>query len=1102
MSPELASAEAIARLVEIGVLPPGSRLEDAHVDHRLLTASLELPRPWVREGLSESSVEAVVAALLPVAAHFGASGVWAQARHPDTGEWTPLAALAPAIEPPPTKPGELNLGLGKSTPHLNAAWVGATSPAWGQGALSGKVVYVSQAHGFTWNTTLDRWATQRGNTHDIVEDLVNAEGINHFLVHYLRNAGATVFTVREHDTQPQMVIVDNDGPTSETETSGAWAQEVGGFDPSLSPYSGDVNPFGSGTSRLAQTVSGAPTATFTWFADIPADGNYNVYVSYTQAPGRASDAHFEVLHPGGSTHVRVDQRRHGKTWVFLGRFWFAAQGTGSQQARVMLHNDSAGGAGSTVSADAVRFGGGMGDTLRGDGTGIADSPTSNRPRWEECARYYTQFQGAPPSVFNYADSDHQDDVSARSRYAAWQNEVGEDAVYLSWHTNAPSPAVGTSSFIYGPNAPNGDFDFAGTEGSIELQSATHGEVISDIRAAFDPDWKDRGKFTAWFGEVNPKHNPEMPSVLFELAFHDTASDAAWLKQPRFRQVAARAMAQGIVKYFANRDGIPPLLAPEPPGDVRAIATSAHAIQLRWSPSPTDGAGLVGDKATGYRVYRSTNGKAWDDGTAVLGTEVELSAEPGVPAFFRVTGTNAGGESLPSSVVAAVTHCSGPRALIVLGFTRFDDKGLIWENLEPWSLGELLRFVPERLNSFDYVREHGEALLDNSAAFDSAEAGAVAVGAVDLTKYDWVVWSLGEESTADTTFSANEQAALRAYVEAGGRVFASGSEIAWDLGAKGSAADKAFLADVFGAGYAADDAGTYSVGGGAPSFANLGSFAFTDGDSDGYDVGFPDVLLPISPAEPLLEYQNGKVAAVGAEHTAGGASVLMGFPFEAVRPTAARAALMEAVIAQLDVVSPAEPWMGCAPESGEDAGGEEGSAGESTTEGEDAEPEEEGDASPGEDAEGAGQESDEAQEGTEDGDETAENADSGGEDESTDEQGAPTDDSADDESNEAAADEGQGNDGEQAESPDEPQDGGGTDEGLAEGEWTEAGGPPGGLPAAPGGTSSAAPSGNSGGCNEAGGGAGLAALIWLAVSALWSMGERRIGRRRERLARPT
>ena len=46
----------------------------------------------------------------------------------------------------------------------------------------------------------------------------------------------------------------------------------------------------------------------------------------------------------------------------------------------------------------------------------------------------------------------------------------------------------------------------------------------------------------------------MPSVLVELAFHDNETDTNHLKNPIFRQDAARAMTKAIVRYFAERDG--------------------------------------------------------------------------------------------------------------------------------------------------------------------------------------------------------------------------------------------------------------------------------------------------------------------------------------------------------------------------------------------------------------------------------------------------------------------------------------------------------------------------------------------------------------------
>src|SRR5688500_4717330 len=42
-----------------------------------------------------------------------------------------------------------------------------------QGALTGKTVYLSAGHGWTWVASLASWRTQRGTTHGIVEDLVS-----------------------------------------------------------------------------------------------------------------------------------------------------------------------------------------------------------------------------------------------------------------------------------------------------------------------------------------------------------------------------------------------------------------------------------------------------------------------------------------------------------------------------------------------------------------------------------------------------------------------------------------------------------------------------------------------------------------------------------------------------------------------------------------------------------------------------------------------------------------------------------------------------------------------------------------------------------------
>src|SRR5207253_3678514 len=117
--------------------------------------------------------------------------------------------------------------------------------------------------------------------------------------------------------------------------------------------------------------------------------------------------------------------------------------------------------------------------------------------------------GAPSSVYAWTDGDFDADVSTRSRFAAWEHEAGEDAIYIAWHSNAPNPRLGTSSYTYGSSPPPGALsNFSGSAGSRELQDAVHGEIGDDLRAGLYPDWTDQRRFTAYFGEVNAGPNAE------------------------------------------------------------------------------------------------------------------------------------------------------------------------------------------------------------------------------------------------------------------------------------------------------------------------------------------------------------------------------------------------------------------------------------------------------------------------------------------------------------------------------------------------------------------------------------------------------------------
>jgi N-acetylmuramoyl-L-alanine amidase len=809
------------------------------------------------------------------------------------GVWVPMPALLPEAPPIPRKSNELREAMRSS--------VVTSAGARRTGALAGKVVYVSAGHGFTWDPGLERWTTQRGNTHDIVEDLVSAETINQLLTTYLENAGAMVFTMRERDMNPEMVIVDaGAGGQGSASGTGSYREEgaftdstSGGFRLGLAPYKDGENPFEGGSSRVAATSTTA-TATATFSFSVEETGDFRVYAAWVAGGNRASDARYAVRHAGGVSRFEVDQRRHGGTWMSLGRFHFKA---GETYAVEVANASSV--PGTFVSVDAIRVGGGMGDAARGNGSGPATSPLSGRPRWEENARYHIQFSGAPTSVYDYTGDERNDDVGSRSRYAAWQNEEGEDAVYVSWHTNAPAPGVGTSTFVYGPNPPDGTFDFTGAPGSDALGRLLHDEVVNDMRAAIDPEWRNRGFYTAYFGELRKSNNPEMPSVLCEVAFHSTDTDADRLKQPKVRAVAARAFYQSIAKYFATRDGEDVVLLPEPPQKVK-LSVDGPIGTLVWEPPAVDTKDLGGDAATGYRVYRSPDGRAFDDGVEVRTTTYSVDGlEPGVPVYFRVTAFNDGGESMPSPVLVASPACSGrPEALLVHGFYRLDATSAPREDLSVFGLGTVVRVRLDEMNRFDALIGHAEAFARAGIAFESSEATAIT--SIDPA-YRLVDWVLGEESTADETFSSAEQAAVTNWLGLGDRTFmTSGAELAWDLGETGTPEDEAFLARL-GATYASDDAGTYAL------LAEDLDLELDDGSLGTYDVAFPDVLAPVPSAEPILSYAGGATAGVRYA-SAGSVALTFGVPLESLFPIESRASLVASLTSSVDVAR--VPANGC------------------------------------------------------------------------------------------------------------------------------------------------------------------------------------------------
>lgn len=726
----------------------------------------------------------------------------------------------------------------------------ASHPGRADGPLSGRSIYLSQCHGLIWYDSLGRFSTQRPNLFSTIEDLHNPEAMSQYLTAYLENAGASTFTVKERDPNPVTLIVDNDDRTDAYEEIGeGFTSHPRGWRTPSEPLTYGQNPFDNGTSRRMPAAGGG-IARFT--IDPPTTGPQAIYLSWVSGSDHASDAHVRITHKGGVIDRTFDQRVHGSTWQFLETLWL----TEGEPITVELIGDSRE-QGRFLSIDAVRVGGGLSKVSR-------FGQTTGRPRWEEGAILATQYNGAPRSVYDpFNTGNNGNDVAARSRWASWESPTGEDALYLSWHSNASAAgnARGTVTYIYEGNAgPR-------VTGSYALAAAVQEEMVYSFRANWETTWQDRGVRSAAFGEVNPAHNAKMPSALVELAFHDNALDAEFLKHPRFRRDASRAMYRGIVRYFAERDGFQPVFLPEPPIGLRLQHTGGGELQLSWQPGPVGAPD--GDAPSGYLVQTSPDGYLFDEGFAVSGTSTVLDVAPGETVYARVIATNSGGHSFASEVMAARRSPDGwSPVLIVDAFDRFETGQLDWDTM-PWGIGNVRRFRHERVNPYNIVNRHAQAITEAGWYFDSISDERLPD--VDLDSYALVVWATGEESTLDETFSTEQQRILRPWWESGGAIWTSGAEILWDLDARGSAEDRQFALEVLGARLRADSAETESAHG-VDLLEGL-DLSFP-AETSPYPVEWPDEFESSRPV--IARYSTGTIAAIYGERVA-----LFGFPFESI-----------------------------------------------------------------------------------------------------------------------------------------------------------------------------------------------------------------------------
>ncbi len=815
--------------------------------------------------------------------------------------------------------------------------------------LGGRHLAVWQSHGRVYANDKDAWQWQRPALYCTTEDLFTQSIVIPFLIPMLENAGALVYTPRERDWQPNSVIVDNDKVFGASqylegrEKRKQWDVCETGYMPRDGYFVDGENPFTEGTSRKTPVAGKGEKATAIakWQPDVPADGSYAVYVSYRTLEDAVPDARYTVLHSGGVTDFQVNQQMGGGTWVYLGTFRFKKGVHENQGVTLSNMSDYEG----SVSADAVRFGGGMGVVARGDSL----LHTSGLPRYLEGARYALQWSGFPYKSYSPSEGerDYNDDINCRSHainHLTGGSLFNPDTCGLAvpiemtfgFHSDAgiskEDALIGSLGIV--TTEFNGDTIEAGLSRymSRDIISTVLQSVQNDITSRYSVKWACRGILDRSYSE---SRLPVVPSMIFESLSHQNFMDMLYGHDPEFKFTMARAVYKALLKQLAFLHNREYAVQPLPVKNFSITFDKDNNIVLGWQSvedplEPTA-------RPQRYVVYTKVNDGGFDNGRIVEGNSCFMRLVKDVQYSFKVAALNEGGESFPSEILSAyLSSNEKARVMIVNGFHRlsgpdvvntsskagFDmdaDPGIPYINT-PEYCGRQLDYERSNIgyedglglsgndfegvllagNTFDYPCMHGRALAANGISFVSCSSESVIDGLVSLDGYSAVDLILGAEKQGGRgtrlgynrpfkTFPVELQRVISDYCNGGGRLFVSGAYIASDMYKNEN--DHDFIRNILRFDYGGS---VFDVSENRIFGSNLRMDIHRTVNDKSYVVSSPDILVPVGDAFVSFVYDGCKESA-GVAYAGKYRVLSTSFPFESVVDEWQRNQIMGAVM---------------------------------------------------------------------------------------------------------------------------------------------------------------------------------------------------------------
>ena len=714
--------------------------------------------------------------------------------------------------------------------HQGEPWVKNVSrPYTVTKGLEGRHLALWASHGRFYDLNRGEWRWQRPPLYTTCEDLFTQTIVVPYLMPMLENAGAIVFSPRERDWQRNEVIVDNDQRQTLSlfgkNSQHVWQEAPApGFAMHAGHYQDNENPFEAGTALMAETTKSNKASSLTYQPHLPEAGRYAVYVSYQTVPSSIDDAHYTVWHQGQKTEFKVNQRMGGSTWVYLGTFQFDAGC--DEKNRVVLTNQSkhAG----IVTADAVRFGGGMGNIERG-------GQVSKLPRCLEGARYYAQWAGMPYRVYSSknGENDYADDINARSLML---NELCGGSVYAPDSAGRKVP-IELSLAVHsdaGYNKPDG----AGIYGSLTICTTGYGdsllaagcsremsrELASELLDNTTADlqyqyhtWNPREVYDRNYSETRV---PIVPSTILETLSHQSFNDMRYGLDPNFRFTLARSVYKTLLKYICRKHHQDYVVTPLTPHNFRIEFTEANNGEVRISWTPTTDPQEPSADPSAYVLYIADGNGGFDNGTLIKGTAITTRLRQGALVHFRVAAVNNGGVSFPTQVLSACWRSAKSKNILVVdgfhrlssptvtstGFDLDDDAGITYGRT-CGVLGRQRVFNPAFIgiedstglgysssemqgqfiggNDFDYVRTHAKA-IHTSGNYNIASCSSEAISRMPLYQYNVIDLAFGLEYDDGhslltyKTFTKDMRNAISQFTAQGGKLLTSGAYIGRDM----------------------------------------------------------------------------------------------------------------------------------------------------------------------------------------------------------------------------------------------------------------------------------------------------------------------------------